>query len=285
VTEPLALQVQELHQGTDRVLVLGDLLSRRSSHGWFTPSEVLGAFEALRVPAPGNVNQALSQLRARGMVLRRNTGGGWSVTPRGRQQVVKLMGEIDPASLAIEKTDTPTAEFGHARHTLIPPFFAPAGWLPGIQRFLGQFPFDTNVFCMTRFPASEVDPVLPAIEASREALRGHGLQLHLASDRQIDDDLWGNVAAHGWACRYGIGMFEDRAGRGLNQNLVAEVGAMLMTGRRCALLKDKSQPGLPTDFVGQIYKSVDFDDRESVSVEVHSWAREDLGLGRCENCS
>jgi hypothetical protein len=63
-----------------------------------------------------------------------------------------------------------------------------------------------------------------------------------------------------------------------------EVGAMLMTGRRCALLKDKDTPNLPTDFVGQIYKSVDFDDLAKVAEEVHLWAAEDLGLGRCEHC-
>jgi hypothetical protein len=34
------------------------------------------------------------------------------------------------------------------------------------------------------------------------------LNLHLASDRQLDDDLLGNVAAYMWACQFGIGILE-----------------------------------------------------------------------------
>jgi hypothetical protein len=59
---------------------------------------------------------------------------------------------------------------------------------------------------------------------------------------------------------------------------------MLMTGRRCALLKDKDTPDMPTDFVGHIYKPVDFDDLDGVSGALHLWAAEDLGLGRCQHC-
>jgi len=50
------------------------------------------------------------------------------------------------------------------------------------------------------------------------------------------DDLWANVAAHMWWSKYGIDFFEDRRGGGLNYNLVTEIGGMLVTGRRCALL-------------------------------------------------
>ena len=58
----------------------------------------------------------------------------------------------------------------------------------------------------------------------------------LGNDRKIVDDLWANVAAHMWACKYGIRFFEDRRGRGVNYNLSIEVGGMLTTGRRLALL-------------------------------------------------
>ena len=87
-----------------------------------------------------------------------------------------------------------------------------------------------------------------------------------------------------WACRYGIGLFETRYGRDFNDNLQIEVGAMLMTGRRVALLKDRDTPAMPTDFVGHIYKSIDFEALEVVTSEVHRWAAEDLGRDRCANC-
>jgi hypothetical protein len=113
------------------------------------------------------------------------------------------------------------------------------------------------------------------------------LEFHLASDRQMHDDLWTNVAAHMWASRYGIALFEDLAEpkKGLNYNLTIEVGSMLMTGRRCALLKDPSIPALPTDLVGHIYKSVDMKKSKTVADALHAWIRDDLALGPCASCA
>src|SRR5262249_51646916 len=143
-----------------------------------------------------------------------------------------------------------------------PPEMAPARWAVAIGRLLERFPFENNVFCMTRFPKDEreteyPDPVQGVIGAVRTALLAHGLILHLASDRQAEDELFGNVAAHMWACKYGIGLFETRFGSEFNDNLQIEVGGMLIAGRRVALLKDRDTPNMPTDFVGHIYKSVD----------------------------
>jgi hypothetical protein len=111
---------------------------------------------------------------------------------------------------------------------------------------------------MTRFPGADPegappDPIRGLIEALREVLRVHALTMHLASDRQVDDELFGNVGAHMWACRYGIGLLENRAQRGLNYNAAIEIGSMLITGRRCAILKDRTAPNLPVNLSGQIY--------------------------------
>jgi hypothetical protein len=154
---------------------------------------------------------------------------------------------------------------------------------------LDDYDFEQNVFCMTRFPESAIDtkyldPVNEIIPAARTALGQHGLALHLASDRQLDSDLFGNIAAHMWACRFGLALFEDRLGRGLNYNLSIEVGSMLMTGRTCALLKDTTIDAMPTDFVGQIYKPVDFGKTDEVVAEIHRWAVSDLGLPPCSHC-
>jgi hypothetical protein len=110
--------------------------------------------------------------------------------------------------------------------------------------------------------------------------------LHLASDRQIDDDLLGNVGAYMWACQYGIGLLETRGprSRDLNDNVLIEVGSMLMTGRRCAIFKDPKAPQPPTDLSGQIYKGVDFADLRAVASTTHAWIAEDLGLGQCKAC-
>ena len=122
------------------------------------------------------------------------------------------------------------------------------------------------------------------MEVARDACATHGLEFHLASDRAISDDLWTNVSGHMWASKYGIAFFEDRRGRKLNYNLTIEVGGMLIAGRRCALLKDTSIKKLPTDLVGRIYKEVDLDEVTGVADALHSWIREDLGLGACSEC-
>jgi hypothetical protein len=267
------------------VLVLGEVAGLQNGDRWFTPGDAARLFEALRLPPPGNVSQSLKRLEDRGHV-RRRSGGGWSLTPLGRTAAIKLVGDIEPDRLDAELHPQEGAELGHAVHATIPPTLAPQRWVSAISAMLDRYPFDRNVFCMTRFPGEPTsgDPLAGTIEVVRSALQRHDLVVHLASDRNLDDDLWGNVAAHMWACHYGVALFEDRGGAGINENLLAEVGAMLATGRRCALMKDKTIPRLPTDFVGQIYKDVDFSDRNSVRDEIHRWAAVDLGLGHCPDC-
>jgi DNA-binding MarR family transcriptional regulator len=240
-------------------------------------------FEVLRLPSPGNVSQSLSRLRDAGHVVRRRDGNAWSLTPAGHEELSNLFEDFDVSTIEAEIALVGGAELQQTQQPLIPPQLAPVRWAVPIRRLLDEFQFETNVFCMTRFPKDEreaelPDPVQAVIEAARESLRSRGLHLHLASDRAADDELFGNIAAHMWACKYGIGLFETRFGTEFNDNLQIEVGAMLMTGRRVALLKDRDTPDMPTDFVGQIYKSVDFDHPESVTDELKRWITDDLGI-------
>jgi hypothetical protein len=271
------------------VLVVGALVGARNEDGWFTPGEIAVMFEMLRLPRPGGVGQALARLQDAGLVVRRRTGGSWSLTPEGHQNVSELIGGLDVAEIETEIALVGSAELSEGRHPLIPPELAPVRWAVPIRRLLDRYPFESNVCGMTRFPKEEredelPDPVQGVIRTAREVLGAHGLHLHLASDRTVDDELFGNIAAHMWACKYGIGLFETRFGEEFNDNLQIEVGAMLMTGRRVALLKDRETPDMPTDFIGHIYKSADFDHLDRVADQLHLWAAEDLALGRCARC-
>jgi hypothetical protein len=157
-----------------------------------------------------------------------------------------LVGEFDYATIAVELLAQPGAYFADVEYPTLPPTLAPPAWAPGIHSFLDRYPFPQNVFLMTRFPRAEGedDPVAPAIQTLREAVSRHGLTLHTADQQQIVDDLWGNVGAHMWACRYGVGILETRAprpdGEGapdprletLNDNVLIELGSMLTIGRR-----------------------------------------------------
>lgn len=282
--QPFGLRLQLLNSDTERVLIIAYTVGFRSQDRTFSTGDVAAEFEKFRLPTPSNISSRLGRLRDRKLAVRRGDGR-WSLTPLGKTTAEQLVGNLNPAE--IQRVEVPSgAEFGHAHHQVIPPPFAPAKFAPAIARLLERYPFDTNVFCMTRFPRDNDDlaDLGPAIEEIRSAVGAHGLTLHLASDRQLDDDLLGNVVAHMWACRYGIGLIEDLKGVGLNYNVLSELGGMAMTGRRTALLKDPSAPRLPTDFIGQIYKDVDLRDRNSVSIATHQWLANDLGLGKCSSC-
>lgn len=282
MTDRFALTVQRLGRASEKVLVLADLVGSRADGHRFTATEIRQAFMDLHVPPPGNIPRTLSDLK-RGKFTLPHGNGVWSLTPIGRERAREIAGNAsvdmadDPQSL-----QAPGAEFAHVQHTVIPAWAAPPRWRVGIDRLLDEHPFETNVFCMTRFPSEGpiADPVAKALDVVRSVLRSYGLTGHLATDKIVEDDLLGNVGAYMWACQYGIGIIEDRVGRGLNYNAVIELGGMIITGRRCALLKDKDTPPLPTDLSGQIYRSVNLDDLSTVESEVDAWVSRDLGVKR-----
>lgn len=263
-----------------QALVVAQLLTARSSGGQFCSRDLTDMFTSLGLPAPSSASNAIAALARRDWVRRGSAKATWRLTPLGRAQVDELLSDMDLAALEAEAAAERSPTLGLASHTVIPPSLAPPGLLPGLRRFLGDHAFERNVFGMTRFPLPEVDadPVGLVLTTIRDVCRHHGLELHLASDRAIDDDLWTNVAGHMWACRYGVAIFEDRMEKGLNYNLTIEVGSMLMTGRRCALLKDVSIERMPSDLVGRIYKDVNLDDPATVVEAVESWISEDLSI-------
>lgn len=287
IQKPFPFAFQTFGVAAERVLLAAAIVGLRNGDGLFKPPSLLYFFDALRVPRPANIHRELTSLEKKDLV--RRLGKFWSLTPVGRVAVQDHLQLFDSAELKAYLAGTPGSLLGNEKHIVIPAELAPTKWLPAIERLLQEFPFETNVFLMTRFPASPddkayLDPISPTIPVIRAALKSHGLTLHLASERQLDDDLLGNVAAHMWACQFGIGILEDRLRRGLNYNVMTEIGAMLMTGRRCALLKDKTSPPLPTDIIGQIYKSIDLDVATSIFTHIHDWASEDLSLGLCSSC-
>lgn len=285
-SDSVALRLQRMSL-RDQVLVLAHLVASRSEDRLATAAQVTDLFHEFGLPAPARTSNDFAALVTAKKLARTPERGKHRVTPIGREAVDSLMSDIDLTALVAETATYGGTELGHAIHTLVPPSLAPPELIEPLRRFLADHPFDTNVFGMTRFAdakAGDSDPVGKALSTAREVCRRHGLDFHLASDRAMHDDLWTNVTAHMWASRYGIGLFEDRVDRGLNHNLLIEIGGMLTTGRRCALLKDGSLDKMPTDLVGRIYKSVDLKDQSQVAEVIHVWIRDDLGLGPCPAC-
>lgn len=280
INDPVTLRLQHLDLQM-QTLVLATLAVDRNDKNVVTPSAVHQLFNDFALPAPTKITNVFASLKNKQYVTSVTGHGLYKVTPIGRAVVAQKMSGPDLVALVAEGAASNAPVLGQTQTALISYTLAPPALVQPLRGFLADYPFDSNVFGMTRFPqakAGTADPVGRALAVAREVCKESGLTFHLASDRAIVDDVWANVMAHMWGSRYGIGFFENRIKRGLNYNLVTEVGAMLMTGRRVALLKDGSIEKMPTDFVGMIYKSVDLSDESEVRACVSHWITDDLRI-------
>ncbi|WGW12950.1 hypothetical protein LWF01_04035 [Saxibacter everestensis] len=279
--DQVALRLQRLDLQL-QTLILSELAAGRCADRTFSPGDVARLFYAFALPAPGRIGNVFTALSTKRWLTKQPQRGTYRVTPEGQARVREQMTNLDLVALVAESAHENAPVLGHTEHALVPVHMAPPAVIQPLRGFLADHPFNTNVFGMTRFPdakAGTADPVGRALAVVREVCADAGLEFHLASDRAIVDDLWDNVTAHMWACRYGVALFEDRVDRGVNHNLLIEVGAMIMSGRRCALLKDGSIERMPTDFIGMIYKSVDLSAEETVAEIVRGWISNDLAVG------
>ena len=168
----IGLYIQLLAKQSDEVLTAAYLASERGGNGLFSSADVAGVLGALRVPAPSSIPAHLSNLAKTEAVLKDQTTGKWTLTPLGRERATSVLGEHATASAQAFQIATAAdgAEIAEAIHPVIPPAFAPPRWRQGIDRLLERFPFEQNVFCMTRFPDESgnlPDPVNQAVESAR----------------------------------------------------------------------------------------------------------------------
>lgn len=213
----------------------------------------------------------------------------WALTPLGEAELTSNASHISNHALAVELAQAGGTEFGEHRHNTIPPFLGPLGAESGLAQVLDASAFEQNVMLITRFPAGPEDHFTELIPALRDAVTSHGLVLQVASDGMAEDTLWANVNTYMWASKYAIVLMDsvkrnDKSPETLNYNVLIEIGGMLMTGRRCAILRDTSVPEMPSDLVGHIYKPADLSDHDASVAEIHRWIRDDLDLGGCSAC-
>jgi hypothetical protein len=276
----IPLLIQRLPGFDEQTLVLAHLALQQSGDKAANPGAIKALFISLNLPVPKNISQHLAGLRAADMVMQPSSGR-WAVTPEGVEEIRRLMEGVGDEELSLAAQQTGEPSFAGTSHHLIPAEWAPGTFRVGIARFLEGHPFESNVFGMSRYPdeKEESDPVRQALTVCRGVCAAHKMEFHLASDRSVVDSLLANIAASMWASKFGILLLEDLEGNGLNYNAIFEAGGMIVTGRRCLILKDESVAKVPTDIVGNIYKSVDLRDPDSVTAAVRGWITNDLALG------
>lgn len=279
------LGLQQLGSKSAQTLVVAQLAALRNSGGWFAPREVKDLFEQLRIPAPGNLAQEMARLVVRGELLKRDSSPPWSLTAVGEQRVMALMGEISDAPSV-----TPTGvELEGGRHQFIPPGLAPKIWLPALQRLNEKFPFERNIFLITRYPTREDDLLTEVINRVKSVCEEHGFHLLRADAQHADPVLPNNVFAHMWASQYGLALLEvfgDPPAKpaALNENLIFEVGSMLMIGRRCAIVRDVGVKNVPTDMSSHIRHTAAFADPGATEAVLHEALVKDFDSPRCPKC-
>lgn len=275
------LRLQRL-SGPPQVLALGALAALQSSDGSFTTRAISDLQNYFRLPALANPSATLGRLRRQELVMR-PSNSSWALTPKGEAHLNNEATHLPTQTLATELDQISGSEFGEQHHALIPPFLGPMGTAPGLARILDRAPFEQNVMLITRFPKGPEDHFAQLIPKLRDAVSEHGLILQVASDGMAEDTLWANVVTYMWACKYAI-VLMDSADGVLNSNVLIEIGGMLMTGRRCAILRDGSVPTMPSDLVGHIYKPTDLSNHEASLIQIHKWIRDDLALSECPAC-
>lgn len=278
VTEgSVRLRLQRL-PGPVQVLAVAQLAEQRSKERVFTTAAVSELFTKLRLPQQANLSVPLGRFAKQGKLIRPRNNV-WAFTPEGEDYLRSMALTIDPSRLANELIDVPGATFGAQTPAIIPPFLSPAGTELGVKRLLAASSFENNVMLITRYPKSATDSFGEIITGLRAACAEHGLNLLLASDGNAQDTLWANVVTYMWACKFAIVLVDVDDGN-FNSNVLIEVGGMLMTGRRCAILRDKNVPAMPTDLVGHIYREVDFASTPAVIQAAHDFMSDDLHLPR-----
>jgi hypothetical protein len=259
-----------------QVLAVGRLVQARAADDSFTTRDIAELFVQLRLPPVANYSATLGRLRNQGFAMNPQSGR-WAITPAGEHKLDSEASAVAATALHDSLAAPRGAAFGEVRHTTIPPFLGPDGMSAGINSVLATSPFENNVMLITRFPKNEDDHFGGLIDAIRVGVAKHGLVLHVASDANARDTLWENVVTYMWACKYAIVLVDASDGY-LNSNVMIEVGGMLMTGRRCAILRDVSVPAMPSDLVGHIYKPVELSDHKATLNVIDAWIKNDLGL-------
>jgi hypothetical protein len=229
---------------------------------------------------------AESRLAAKQQLVRRKDKPPWSLTPLGEQQVMEPMGQISGAPPG----GTVGSELGGERHQFIPPGLAPQAWVAALERLNRKTPFERNIFLMTRYPARNDDPLATVIKRAEQVCNAHGFHLLRADSQHADPLLPNNVRAHMWACQYGLALLEQFGDppakpAALNENLIFEVGAMLMIGRRCAILKDAGVRKVPTDLIAHIHHTVNFGGADAAKAKLHEALVKDFDAPRCADCT
>jgi hypothetical protein len=148
-----------------------------------------------------------------------------------------------------------------------------------LRMFLQDHPSpEANIFVMLRFRNATPFPTI--VNTVRDVCSKFGLSALRADDKEYSPDLLTNVLTYIYGCGSSIAIFDQINARDFNPNVAIEVGIALARGTPLLLLKDESIGHMPSDIVGQIYRSFNtYEPEKAIMTALDKWLR-DQGLGR-----
>lgn len=134
---------------------------------------------------------------------------------------------------------------------------------------------DYNRNCFLIMPFRDCRPLSEVQQAIRSLLARHGFKVLRADDAVYSENVFTNIEAYMYGCRFAVSIIERSTSEQHNANVALEIGYMLGLKKDVCLLKEKTVPALPSDLQGRLYTEFDmFSVLPTIDTNVTRWLRD-----------
>ncbi len=151
---------------------------------------------------------------------------------------------------------------------------APAHVRNSLLSFFADHP-DYSRNCFLIMPFRDSRPLTEAQAAIRAVLAEYGFKVLRADDAVYSENVFTNIEAYMYGCRFAVSVIERSASEQHNANVALEIGYMLGLKKEVCLLKEKSVAALPSDLQGRLYTEFDmFSVLPTIESSLTRWLRD-----------
>lgn len=153
------------------------------------------------------------------------------------------------------------------------PTQAPAGLDAALADYLEDTKGKKTAFILMSFEKTTAHDAI--VKAIKDTCAQHNIIALRADDKQYSDGLLDNVLTYIYGCDFGIAVFERIRRDIYNPNVSFEAGYLMGLKKPLLYLKDETLSNLPTDLVGNLYKTFDFlDPKGTLPEQITIWLKD-----------
>ncbi len=153
------------------------------------------------------------------------------------------------------------------------PTQAPANLHAALADYLDDTKGKKTAFILMSFEKTIAHDAI--VKAIKDTCAEHNIVALRADDKQYADGLLDNVLTYIYGCDFGIAVFERIRRDIYNPNVSFEAGYLMGLKKPLLYLKDETLSNLPTDLVGNLYKTFDFlDPTGTLPNQIIIWLRD-----------